>query len=1058
MLAFALVKCLNHSMPKLILSVVALLSISMTAGVATAQPASVTNNEGASFSAPGATPGGGEGMNPGGRGTARGMGTARGGRGMVAAPVQRPNPLPPFYDPKLPLDKRLDDLVSRLSLEEKVSLMGMDSSSIPKLGIASYRWWNEALHGVANGTATVFPNPTGLAAAWDVNLHHRMATAIGQEGRARHAAQGSGLDFWAPNINLLRDPRWGRAQETYGEDPYLSGRLAVAFVTGMQGDDPFYFQAISTPKHYAVHSGPEPERHRINAVISDQDLYTSYLPQFEAAVREGHCFSIMSAYSALNGIPDSGNKRLLTDILRDQWGFKGCVVSDVDAVADIWRAQAHFYLASGVTASAMAILAGNDLCSGTTYYGGDGGSQGGSVQPGPSSIAKAISRGLITENDVDTCLRRILEARFRMGEFDPVGYEGNPYNKITADKIDTEENNALARQVADESMVLLKNANHTLPLKTNLGTIAVIGPNANATSMQNGNYSGRPSAQHQVSILDGIRQVIGAEHVVTTTNLRVPISGNVALAEPVKAEYLFTDASKSKHGLTVAYATNEAGFARTARTEISETGAIQKPGTNAGVSFDPTLAVKMTGVLVPPVTGEYQLGAKASDAFRISIDGKVVVDEMQGGALRVANAGISLEKDKAYNVLVEFSRSPATIERETGQIVTIGAPSGPATRPPKVASDERASAFIYSPGGGGSRGGRTGRGGLALGATTDAPGLTATSSSESKDPLFQIAWTKPTADGLPATTTGQSLYGEAVDLAKKADAVVLVVGLDSTLEGEEFDRTTIELPAIQDGLIRAVTRVAGNKPVVVVHCSGGPVALNWASENVPAIVQAWYCGQRGDAVADVLFGKYNPAGRLPLSFYKSNADLPPLIDYSMATRTYRYFTKPVLYPFGHGLSYSTFEYSGLNVPARATTGGDVKVSVTIKNTSNVDGEEVAQCYIDRDLPELDVNALPEVTKRTEEQATQIATPRKALAGFTRVPLKAGESKKVTFTLTAHQLSLVVGKDGKREVRPGKLQIQVGGSSATGQGTLTQTLTLEGQPAAPKYQFVAPTVN
>ena len=400
----------------------------------------------------------------------------------------------------------MDDLVSRLTLEEKVSLMGMDSAAIPRLGIASYRWWNEALHGLANGTATVFPNPTGLAATWNVNLHHQMATAIGQEGRARHAAQGSGLDFWAPNLNLLRDPRWGRAQETYGEDPYLSGRLAVAFVTGMQGNDPFYFQAISTPKHFAVHSGPEPERHRMNMVVSDQDLYTTYLPQFEAAVREGHCFSIMSAYSALDGIPDSGNKRLLTDILRDQWGFKGYVVSDVDAVADIYRAQAQFYVSSGVTASALAILAGNDLCSGTTYYGGDGGSQGGTVQPGPSSVARAISRGLLNEKDVDIALRRIIEARIRMGEFDPPGYEGNPFNKITADMIDTEENNALARKVADEAMVLVKNANHTLPLKTSLGTVAVLGPNANAPQMQNGNYSGRPSAQHQVSIIDGIRQ------------------------------------------------------------------------------------------------------------------------------------------------------------------------------------------------------------------------------------------------------------------------------------------------------------------------------------------------------------------------------------------------------------------------------------------------------------------------------------------------------------------------------------------------------------------------
>ncbi len=911
------------------------------------------------------------------------------------------------------------------------------------------------LHGLANGTATVFPNPTGLAAAWDVNLHHQLATVIGQEGRARHAAQGSGLDFWAPNLNLLRDPRWGRAQETYGEDPYLSGRLAVAFVTGMQGDDPFYFQAISTPKHYAVHSGPEPERHRMNMVVSDQDLYTTYLPQFEAAVREGHCFSIMSAYSALNGIPDSGNKRLLTDILRNQWGFKGYVVSDVDAVADIYRAQAQFYVSSGVTASALAILSGNDLCSGTTYYGGDGGSQGGAVQPGPSSVARAISRGLLAEKDVDIALRRIIEARIRMGEFDPPGYEGNPFNKITADMIDTDQNNALARKVADESMVLLKNANHTLPLKTNLGTVAVLGPNADAPQMQNGNYSGRPSAQHQVSILDGIRQALGAEHVITTTNLQVPIAGNLALAEPVKADYLFTDASKSKHGLTVAYAANEAGLTQPGRVEVSETGAIQKPDAAAGVAYDPTLAVKMTGVLVPPMSGEYQLGAKGRDAFRISIDGKVVLDEMQGGPLRTASAGISLEKDKVYHVLVEFSHTPGSGERATGQILSIGTPEGPVTAPPKVGNNERSPAYIYNPG----RGGRGGRGGQFFGATTEYPGITATASADpNADPIFQLAWTRPTEDGMPANNAGQSLYAEAVDLTRKVDAVVLVVGLDSSQEGEEFDRSTIELPAVQDGLIRAVIRAAGGKPVVVVNCSGSMVALNWADENVPAIIQAWYPGQRGDVVADVLFGKYNPAGRLPMTFYKSNADLPALIDYSMADRTYRYFTKPVLYPFGHGLSYSTFEYSKLTAPSRAGTGDDVKVSVNVKNTSSMDGDEVVQCYLNRDVAEIDARTLPPVSQRTDDQATLIATPRKALVGFARVPLKAGESKTVTFTITTQQLSLVVGKDGKREVRPGKLQIQVGGSSAIGPGTLVQALTLDGPALAPKYHFVAPDVK
>ena len=363
--------------------------------------------------------------------------------------------------------------------------------------------------------------------------------------------------------------------------------------------------------------------------------------------------------------------------------------------------------------------------------------------------------------------------------------------------------------------------------------------------------------------------------------------------------------------------------------------------------------------------------------------------------------------------------------------------------------------YTYNPGGGG----RGGRGGQTYGASPEVPGVTAAAPADpDAESLFQLAWTKPAEDGLPANTAGQSLYSEAVDITRKADAVVLVVGLDGTQEGEEHDRTTIELPIVQDGLIRAVTRAAGNKPVVVVNCSGSPVALNWANENVPAIIQAWYPGQRGDAIADVLFGKYNPAGRLPMTFYKSDADLPKLIDYSMAERTYRYFTKPVLYPFGHGLSYSTFEYSALSVPARSGTDEDVKVSVNVKNTSSIDGDEVVQCYINRDVPAINPADLPEAPEMTDEQATLVAAPRKALVGFTRVPLKAGESRNVTFTITTQQLSLVTGKDGRREVRPGNLQIQVGGSSAIVTGTLTHTLTLEGQPFTPKYNFVKPVVK
>lgn len=758
-----------------------------------------------------------------------------GGRNNPMQPTPRPDPLPEFYDPKLPVQKRVENIVSLLTLDEKVVLMQMASPAIPRLGIAPYHWWTEALHGMTHDLSTVFPQAIGLAATWDVDLHLRVASAISTEGRAKNFEYRSkniydsmtGLDFWSPNVNIFRDPRWGRGQETYGEDPYLSGRFGVAFVRGIQGDDPVYFKAIATPKHFAVHSGPESQRHRFNAVVTDEDLYTTYLPQFEATIREAQAHSVMSSYNALDGVPNPCNKRLLTDILRTQWGFDGYVVSDDGSVADIFNS--HRFAGSAIETSALAVKAGNDLDSGTTYAGGGGGRRGGGGTP---NLLQAVRQGLITEKDIDVALGRILEARIRLGEFDPPGYEGNPYNKITTAMYNTPENHELALTAACESMVLLKNAKHTLPLKTNLGTIAVMGPNCNSITMQYGNYNGKAPAEHQVTILDGIKKIVGTDHVLTLTT-QVPIDGN-------------------------------------------------------------------------------------------------------------------------------------------------------------------------------------------------AP--------------------------------NQALNAEAADLARKADAVVLVVGISGRQEGEMRDRSAIELPAVQQSLIESAAGAAGNKPVIVVNCSGSAIALNWEDANIPAVIQAWYPGQRGDAVADVLFGKYNPAGRLPVTFYKATADLPDFTDYAMYNRTYRYNTKPVLYPFGHGLSYSTFEYSNLAVPDQSATDGDMGVSCTIRNTSAIDGDEVVQCYLNRHLAPVDSGNSPAADKMSDEQATLLATPRKTLVGFARVPLKAGQSKNVTFTITTQQLSLVVGKDGKREVLPEKLEVQIGGSSAIGPGTLTRTFTLAGQPKPPQYRFVAPEVK
>ncbi|MBN1182627.1 MAG: glycoside hydrolase family 3 C-terminal domain-containing protein [Bacteroidales bacterium] len=970
-----------------------------------------------------------------------------GGRDVPVPPPARPDPLLPFYNPELPVQERVKDIVSRLELEEKIALMQMASPSIPRLGIAPYHWWTEALHGMTHDLSTVFPQAIGMSASWDTDLHFEVSSAISTEGRAKnHEYRANqifnamtGLDFWSPNINIFRDPRWGRGQETYGEDPYLTSRFGIAFVKGIQGDHPFYFKAIATPKHFAVHSGPESIREQFDAVVTDQDLYTTYLPQFEAAIKEAHAYSVMSSYNAVNGVPAPANKRLLTDILRKQWGFDGYVVSDVGGVADIYQQGRHAYVQTAAEASALAIKAGNELNSGTVYAGGGS----------PSNLAQAIDKGLITIEEVDAALGNLMEARIRMGEFDPPGYEGNPYNKITPAMYNTPEHHELALKAARKTMVLLKNDNNTLPLKTSIGTVAVLGPNADAINMQYGNYNGEATEEHQVTILNGIKKALGADKVLTP-NQQISLTGTLPLTELVKAEYLFTDASKSKNGLTVGYATNADILARSSKAEVSETGALMMPSADSGITFDPTMAAKMAGVLVPPITGEYQLGGKGRDGFRLSIDGKVIVDEMQGGALRTAGNLIHLEKGKSYKVLVEFTHSASTSGGAGGGRGMGGRGGFGGTTRGMVAGGGR---------GGFGRGNRGGRGGGAFGTTTDAPGVTAAASANpSDDPLFQIAWTIPTEDGLPANTSGQSLYAEATELVKKADAVILVVGIDGSQEGEMRDKRAIELPAIQEGLVRAATIAAGDKPVVVVNCSGSPVAFNWAKENVPAIIQAWYPGQRGDAVADVVFGKYNPGGKLPVTFYRATSDLQEFTNYAMYNRTYRYDTKPVLYPFGYGLSYSSFEYSNLKAPEKSATSDDLKISFDVKNTSKVDGEEVVQCYINRDIPAIDPASVTAPDKMSDEQATLLATPRKTLVGFARVPLKAGESKNVAFTVTTQQLSLVVGKDGKREVRPENLQIQVGGNSVIGDNTLTQKLTLEGQPVAPKYNFIAPVIK
>jgi len=704
------------------------------------------------------------------------------------------NPNPPvvagpviWKDPAQPVAARINDLVSRMSLAEKVQEMCNTAPSIPRLGFPAYNYWNECLHGVARaGNATVFPQAIGMAATWNVPLIRTEADVIATEARAKHnnyvskhdgdCAQYYGLTFWTPNINIFRDPRWGRGQETYGEDPFLTARLGVAFIRGLQGDDPKYVKAMACAKHFAVHSGPEPARHMFDAQPSERDFYETYLPQFEAAVREGHVGAVMGAYNSVYGKPACANPLLLTDLLRQQWGFDGHVVSDCGAIYDIYAN--HKFADTPEAAAALAVKAGDDLCCGMDY----------------NSLLSAVKEGLITEKDIDVALGRVLEARFRLGLFDPP--EKVAYAQIPISQNNTPEHEALALQVARQSMVLLKNDNF-LPLdRTKIKSIAVIGANANSVAVLLGNYNGTPS--RPVTILAGIKSAAG---------------------------------------------------------------------TNIQVVYEPAC--------------------------------------------------------------------PLALARDG-----------------------------------------TGR--------PDAQ-----------------AWTK------------------AIAAAWMSDVIVYVGGISPQLEGEEMkvdydgfsggDRTQIELPSLQTELLKALQ--ATGKPVVFVNCSGSAIAMPWAADNLPAILQAWYPGEQGGrAVAEVLFGDVNPAGRLPVTFYRSTDDLPAFDNYSMSNRTYRYFSGQPLFAFGHGLSYTKFGYHDPKLNGTNFAAGDtIKLTFALLNEGAWDGDEVAQVYFRH-------------VKSTRPQ------PRLALCGFARIHLQTNQGARFTMNIPVERFRYWDTEKKQYVVDPGNYELLLGAAS------------------------------
>ena len=811
-------------------------------------------------------------------------------------PVLHETPFPPafpFMDPNLSLEERVEDLLGRLTLEEKVSQTLYNAPAIPRLGIPAYNWWNEALHGVARaGIATVFPQAIGLAATWDPEHLHRVATAISDEARAKHH-QGirrdrrgiyEGLTFWSPNINLFRDPRWGRGMETYGEDPFLTGRLSVAFVQGMQGDHPFYLKTVATPKHYAVHSGPEPERHTFNAAVSERDLRETYLPAFRQSVMEGGAESVMCAYNAFRGHPACASSELLQDILREDWGFDGYVVSDCWAISDIYNT--HRMVDTPQEAAAMAMAAGADLNCGVAF----------------DSLGAAIRKGMLPEEVLDTSVRRLFRARFRLGMFDPP--EWVPWANTPYDVNDSPQHRALALESARKSMVLLKNDGNLLPLQKDLITLAVIGPNADDVEVLLGNYNGIP--RDPVTPLRGIRKKVepgtrvlharGADHAAELPHLETippealrPRPGpnmEAALGQGLIGQYFSNTDLAGEPILRRVDPTVDFRWWGTPPLEGLETGGY---------------SIRWTGALIPPAGGEYAIGGKGLGDYRIYVNDSLAAEFRSEHEINTQWSRFRFPAGEAQDLRVEFS-----------------------PRRPHAA--------------------------------------------------MQLVWAPPRP----------GLQAEALEAVSRADAVILVMGLSPRLEGEEMrvevpgfgggDRVELGLPAVQKDLVAQVA--ATGRPVVLVLMNGSALAIPEEVEKVSAVLEAWYPGQAGGtALADILFGDYNPGGRLPVTFYRSGEDLPPFADYAMAGRTYRYFAGDPLYAFGHGLSYTTFTYGHFTVPDTVEAGAPVEISVTVGNTGNRAGEEVVQLYL------------------TDEEASA-PVPIRSLQGLRRIHLEAGEVRRL----------------------------------------------------------------
>jgi beta-glucosidase len=842
----------------------------------------------------------------------------------------------PFQDPTLSNKERVENLLSLLTPDEKVGLMMNKSVSVDRLGIPSYNWWSEACHGVRQGGYTVYPQPIGMAAAFNAQLVYDVFSQVSDEARANwnrtdhndpklfNVPQGvtyypgnPELTFWCPNVNIFRDPRWGRGQETCGEDPYMNAVLGVQTVLGMQGNNDRYFKTHACAKHYAVHSGPEPLRHSMNVEPTNRDLWETYLPAFKALVKKANVREVMCAYQRFEGKPCCTSDRLLIDILRNKWGYDAIVLTDCDAINNFYNRGQHETHDGPLSASVDAVLNGTDLECGKVFM----------------SLAEGLKKGLIKESDLDKHLRYTLMGRFELGMFDPA--EMLPWAKIPASNISSEEHDQLATQAARESMVLLENKQlvgsqkAVLPLSKDIKTLAVIGPNADDVELLNGNYGGTPTDNHKHSLLEGIKNAVPGANIIyekacelndeyTTVHhlqdfnggkgVKVEFFNNKELAgEPAKTEY-YNDLNFSTFGAW--------GFAQ-------------------GVNRD-TLSVRVSGQYVSTFTGEMKYTLTTDNGYVLKVNGEVVEENKGGGrrgfgfGRRVEYKSFPVEAGKTYDVVIDYKHGNGQFAMLRGDICE-----------------------------------------------------------------------RKLAD-----------FTDLANKVKGADAIIIIGGISARMEGEGGDKQDIELPKVQQMLVKAMHQTG--KPVIFVNCSGSAIAFGSVEGQYDALLQAWYPGQGGaKALAEVLFGDYNPGGKLPVTFYRSNDDLPDFLDYSMKNRTYRYFTGKPQYAFGYGLSYTTFNVGKGKMTAKsakATQKGKPfgVVVVPVTNTGKREGTETVQVYVKR--------------------LGDAGAPIKALKGFQKLTLKPGETKQAVIALDSEAFEYYDEMIDELAVKPGRYQILYGTSS------------------------------